>query len=56
MRDMLSAEVIGVEKPMAANPHAGQEYDYGVNKKQGTNGVMPKGSFGFLRGVGNARL
>jgi hypothetical protein len=33
MRDMVSAEAIGVEKSMDANPDASQEYDDRVEKE-----------------------
>ena len=55
MRDMPCAEVVCVKESMGANPDAGQTYEDGVEKKQGTDGVMPKRSFG-LRVIVSARL
>lgn len=37
----MGTEAVGIKESMAANPDAGQAYEYGVEKKQGTNGPMP---------------
>lgn len=56
MRDMPCAEAVGVKESVGANPDAGQTYEDGVEKKQGTNGVMPKRSFGLLHVIVSVRL
>lgn len=54
MGNMPCAEAVGAKESLGANPNASKKYEDWVEKKQGADGVMPKGSFGLLRVIVSA--